>query len=464
MKKILLISYFFPPDSAVGGLRIARFAKHLPLFEWTPLVLTIEDRYRQRLDKERLRDVENVAIYRTSRLPALKDFYVALKNMLGNSKNKVHTGGMGHSTAPLDRLPDHETAAQKLKRYFISLFVFLPDEEKNWIIPAAIKAVSVIRKQKVDCLLTSGPPHSSHLIGLLAKKATNVKWIADFRDPWVDFLQYRTPLGRSTLSDRIEHWMEGLVVHGADGIMTTTPELRHVMESRYKMEQGKFFTVLNGIDADKFTSQDLPEKYNTFTISYGGSLYEGRTPEPLFAAIQKLLTERKITASQIAVKLFGSCEFIDGKPTVSVVQSYGLERIVEVSGQIPYSEAIRTMHRSHLLLLPVPSIHHLCIPAKLFDYFGTGTRVLALTEQGATAELLKMTGSGECFSPSDITGISDHLYMLMQRENRHLLTIDRTHFAQFDGKLLTQHLAERLKGLVNQSEGGTYCRKADSGF
>jgi len=246
--------------------------------------------------------------------------------------------------------------------------------------------------------------------------------------------------------------------------MTTTPELRQVMESRYKTEQGKFFTVLNGIDADKFTLQDLPEKYNTFTISYGGSLYEGRTPEPLFAAIQKLLTERKITASQIAVKLFGSCEFIDGKPTVSVVQSYGLERIVEVSGQIPYSEAIRTMHRSHLLLLPVPSIHHLCIPAKLFDYFGTGTRVLALTEQGATAELLKMTGSGECFSPSDITGISDHLYMLMQRENRHLLTIDRTHFAQFDGKLLTQHLAERLKGLVNQSEGGTYCRKADSGF
>ena len=461
MKKILLISYFFPPDSAVGGLRIARFARHLPSFGWTPLVLTIQDRHRVRLDKERSKDLQGVTIYQTDRLPTVRDGYLLAKTILRGGK--IANSSVHSHTPDLHGKPTgNEKVMQKLKRYFISLFVFLPDEDKNWVIPAALKAVSEIRSQKIDCILTSGPPHSTHLIGLLAKKITNVRWVADLRDPWVDFLPYRSALGRSALSDRIEQWMEGRVVRRADRVITTTPELKQVMEKRYAKEPGdKFVSILNGIDAEKFVSPDQPEKYAKFTIAYAGALYEGRTPEPLFEAIKKLISENKITPSQISVKLFGDCQAIDGRPTISIARSYGLDGVVEVSGTIPYSEAINTMRRSHLLLLLVPSIHHLCIPAKVYDYFGVGTRILALTEEGATAELLKATKGGEFFSPHDITGISDHIYMLMQAENKHLLTIDPARYAQFDGKLLTRQLADQLSAAAGQAGPVTCCEKEE---
>jgi len=457
MKKILLISYFFPPDSAVGGLRIARFAKHLPSFGWTPFVLTIKDRYRQRLDQGRMKDVQEVTIFQTSRLLSLRDIYLLVKStLLGGGKVERGFIKSASSEGSSDTL-GNETITQKLKRYFISLFVFLPDEDKNWIFPAALKAISEIKRHKIECILTSGPPHSSHLIGLLVKKATKVKWVVDLRDPWIDFLPFRTPLGRSALSDRIEHWMERVVVRHADRVLTTTPELKNALKRRYQNEPAdKFIDILNGIDTEKFASQYPIEKYHKFTITYAGALYEGRTPEPLFAAIKKLIDAKKISASQIAVKLFGDCQSIGAKPTIDVARSYGLEGIVEISKPVPYSEAIEMMRRSHLLLLLVPSVHYLCIPAKVYDYFGAGTKILAVTEQGATSELVKATRSGECFPPQDIAGISNYIYMLMQNENRHLLINDPACYIQFDTKRLTQQFAKELTALADDSQLGLY--------
>lgn len=447
-KKVLLIAYHFPPDSAVGGLRIAKFARYLPYFDWEPTVLTVEDRFRHQLDMERLKDLGGTKIVKTPQLPTLTKSLLSIKRMVPMFLKKRKMAETEHEDLYGEN-PGYsraETFLQKLKRYYLSLSSF-PDGERCWVIPAARQAIKEIKQVRFDCIMTSSPPHSSHLIGLIVKKCSNVKWIADFRDPWIDVLPNRSSLVRSALSDKNENWLEKLVIRNADKIITTTDEHRKVIASRFPHEPPKKFVYIpNGIDSEKFNNS-LPERYDKFTISYVGTIYLKRTPEPIFKAIQELVHSNKIRPDEIRFKLIGDCGLIDGKPTASIARAHGLEKIVEVSGPVPYMDAITVMQRSHLLVLLATAIQNINIPAKIYDYFGSGTKIIAITEHGATSRLIESTKSGECFKPSDIDGIAEYIFQLMTNKNRDSFRNNPSFYAQFDTKLLAGKLAEQFSSL-----------------
>ena len=450
MKRVLLIAYYFPPDFAVGGQRIAKFARNLPTFGWEPTVLTIADRYREQLDKERVNDLGNTRVIKTVKVPKFTDLLMVIKRTVAvifknkKSENRsVFVDGKAGNSGNVQA----ETLMQKIKRYYIS-FSFFPDYERSWVIPAALKAMFEIKRRQHDCIITSSPPHSSHIIGLIIKKLINVGWVADFRDPWMDILPYRAPYIRSTLSDRIESWIEGQVVRNANRILTTTNEHRIKLMGRFPSEAvDKFVYVSNGIDIKKFQTESLPERYATFTISYAGTIYLNRSPEPLFKAIQKLINAKKIEISTINFKLFGVFESIEGKTVFELARDYGIESIVEISAPIPLNEAIHVMKRSHLLLLLVTPIQSINIPAKIYDYFGSRTKILAITEPGATAELINTTNTGACFIPCDIDGIAEYIYSQCQNKNRDHVRNDPKQYTQFDTEVLTEKLSMTLSQL-----------------
>ena len=451
MKKILLIAYHFPPDAAVGGLRIAKFARYLPSFGWEPTVLTIKDRYREQFDKGRANDLNTTKVLKTVKVPRVTDFLLSIKRfaskMFGIKKVKERSESGDIYGENFGQIKS-ESYLQKLKRYYIS-FSFLPDGERSWVIPATIRAIVEIKRKRLNCVMTSSPPHSSHLIGLIAKRLTHVTWVADFRDPWVDLQKLKAPRIRTALSDKIEQWMEKQVIRNADTVITTTDEHRKAVMARFQTEaEEKFLYIPNGIDTEKYPLKDLVERYDTFTTSYVGTIYLNRTPEPLFKAIHKLISTGRVEPSEIKFKLFGNCELMDGKLMSSRIQAYGLDPIVEVSGPVPLSDALRIMQRSHLLLLLVTPIQSINIPAKIYDYFGSGTKIMAITEPGATSDLIKNTNSGTCFLPTDIDRIADHIFTLLRNEDRDRLRNDPTHYARFDAKLLSGQLAQRLFSLT----------------
>ena len=320
-RTILLVSYYFPPDSAVGGLRAAKFVRSLPEFGWEPSVLTVEDHYRdQGFDHGRLKGLEGVQIARTGALPSLSRLYLGLKSRLRK----------GASTASSVAVPvkrtGPETIVRRVKRYVVSLLIMLPDDQKNWSIYAAFAAVRRIREQKIDCVLTSGPPHSIHIVGLLARLFTRAKWIADFRDPWAEMLSEREPETRSPASDAVERWMEGLVMTYADKVLTTTNRLRLSLIDRYPgVAAGKFVCLPNSIDTHSIELVTGCVKYDPLTITYAGTLYFDRTPEPLFQAVGELIQAGLIAECDIRIKLVGHCRMIDNVDTVDVVRRYGLE-------------------------------------------------------------------------------------------------------------------------------------------
>jgi glycosyltransferase involved in cell wall biosynthesis len=391
---ILLASYHFPPDAAVGALRVAKLARILPEFGWAPHVLTVRDDLRREgLDEGRLEGLQDIPVLRTGELPRVFETLGRARFVFGSRSVGPNAAAIA---APIPAAAAGETLERWLARAFKSLFLFLPDDKKNWSLRAAASAVRLIRQRRIEWVLTSGPPFSTHIIGLVAKLLTGVKWVADFRDPWVDMLPERNPAMVSAASDRLESWMEWSVVTRADRILTTTERMRSAMTGRYSsLPPERFVCMPNSVDTDRIQPGDLRCKFEVFTITYTGSLYFHRTPEPLFEAVGQLLASDKASRESIRIKLVGQCREVNGRDTLRLAGSYGLDGVVEVIDRVPHCEAVRIMQRSHLLLLLAPERHRLVVPAKIFDYFGSGA---SIGRTGQDLRLLRIgrVDSGAC--------------------------------------------------------------------
>lgn len=448
-KKILLISYHFPPSFEVGGLRIANFARKLPLYNWTPYILTIKEYYLKKVDAGRLKGIEGIKIFRTRLSPTLIQGYLRLKSMYYSViRRKIVTMEELEKSYswPNTNSANGEKPPQRLKRYFISLFLMLPDRERNWIIPATLRAVLEIKRKKIDYILTSCPPVSVNLIGLLVKYITGVKWIADFRDPWLNSSGGKRMHVTCAISLKIERWLEKKVIQNADLLIFNTDWLRDEYKKRYAhQDSGKFVYIPNGFDPEFFSKFNALGKYDKFTISYTGSLYVGRTPEPIFMAIKKLAEEGRLDVQKIRIKLVGSCQNVDGIPTSRLVDSYGLGSAVEILDTVPYSESLEIIRRSHLALLLAPNLQFQ-IPAKVYDYMGVSTKVLALTDEGATEDLVNATGIGKAFRSSDISGVMEFIYQSVHNQKSLVFERDAL-ISKFSLKSITQRLVERLNGI-----------------
>lgn len=350
-----------------------------------------------------------------------QDLYILIKNnatnIIGNAANNHNNTDKFENTINNKDRPGqgNEKIYRKLRRYILS-FLSLPDTDRNWVLPASIKAIRLVRKMKIDCILTSGPPHSVHLTGWIVKKMTGVRWVADFRDPWVTTKAIREYVMRCEISDRMNQWMEKKAIVTADLVVTSTKPLREALKRRYRyafnnkhdISYDKFVHIPNGFDVEYFSKYNDMRKYKEFTLTHTGSMYFERSPEPIFKSLKELVEERKIQLTDIRVKLIGDCKTVGEKYIRDMIKSYGLEQVVDVIDTIPYSRAVEIIKRSHLALVFAPDQPYQ-IPAKIYDYMGVGTKILAICNEGATSDLVNETGIGKSFSPVDIEGIKEYM-------------------------------------------------------
>jgi hypothetical protein len=452
-RKVLLISYHFPPSPEVGGLRAANFAKHLPQLGWTPVILTIKDKYLKNLDTEKLNYLGPVTIVKAGRLPKISQLYVTVKqllNRLGGRRDALATGTEPRSGPSKPRERTVESLSAKVRRYVLS-FLSLPDEERNWTWPAVIRAIREVRRGNIDCILTSSPPYSVHMVGLLVRWLTGVPWVADFRDPWMTggskklYVTSRASLG-------IERWLEWKVVQRADLVVTNTEMLCDAFRKSYGTRlSDRFVCLTNGFDGEFFSQFGHIPKDERFTIIYAGTLYFGRTPEPVFKAVHELIRESQVNPESIRIRLVGQCGVMNGRPVEEVVRAYGLAGVVDVCEAVSYRCAIEMVKTSHLALLLAPNQPYQ-IPAKAYDYMGTGTRILALAESGATCDLVHSTGVGAAFRPSDVAGIKDFILRSMLSSMETGSPKHQGAVSSYEIRSITRRLARSLDALCHQDK------------
>lgn len=369
MKKVLIVSYYFPPDPQIGGLRIQGLAKYLPEFGWEPIILTKSNHER------------NVTPYRIVETDETNyDILTSFKKRIGLNANVTIKEQIGSTDKK-----NKKSIIDYILNIIIEIIAY-PDAQKEWYSPAIHTGQEVIKHEKIDALISSSMPVTSHTITTCLKAKCNVPWIADFRDLWTQNHYYGYSFARKV----IEKKLEIKTLRNADALTTVSENLSFSLE---KMHGGKkAYTVTNGFDPQEITKyHDLTEK---FTITYTGSFYRGkRDPSNFYLAVSELISDGIIDSNEILIRLYGPKEdWMNDE-----IEKYGLKDIVTEFGPVPRNVSLEKQRESQLLLLLLwdhPEEIGV-FTGKIFEYLASQRPVLAIGGQkGVVKDLLIRTNSG----------------------------------------------------------------------
>jgi len=446
--RMLLISYYFPPNQAVGGIRIAKFAKFLPEFSWQPYVLTIKEKYIPFKDHGRLTDIPNIKVYCTSVWPTLYQIALQLRTLIYRwlkkndpKKDQINTIGdtdRGRTTRPLAKL------WLNLKRNLNSLFE-IPDEHIGWLIPAVWKGYWLIRKEHIKVILSTSPPATGAVIGYILSKLTGKTLITELRDPWQ--LHGAKPSEiRSKMSDFIDEWLEHKITHSSHRIVVTTNHYRDFLRARYpRLPSTNFCTISNGFDSDDFKFPISKNgKKEQLIISYLGSFYYGRTPKAFLSALGEIVREARIAKHKVRVRFIGRVQNAEGDSVEALVNESGLKGCVTLNDTVTYNESVAEMRRADILLLFAPDQYYQ-IPGKTFEYLAAGRFIICFAKEGATADLIRKTRGGIVIDPEDVPGIKTAILELYsQWESGKQTNVNGVNLRGFERRALTEKLVHNL--------------------
>lgn len=446
MKKILVISFHFPPDAAIGAVRPAELAKHLPAHGWTPVVLTVDDRYYEKTDAKRY-PASGVKVFRTKKLGSIDSVYAAAKRIFKRKKKGSNQEPAGKQWFTPAGAQGRESLKSILLRYYNSLLVYLPDKEIGWLPFAILRGLKVIRSEKIDAIYTTSPPHSVHLVGLGLKLLTSKPWIADFRDPWEVALKPKR--SRSALSERIEKRMERAVVKNCDSAVSVTGRMTERLARLYPEYAGKFSTIPNGYDSTSLEGFRREKKHSRFTIAYAGSLYFGRNPKSIFEAVSGLIAQGAIDKGSFRVRLIGDCRTSDGVSVEKMIKKMGLEEVVEFIDTLPHAAALKEIAMAHAALLIAPA-QPLQIPGKVYEYIGLRTAIIAVCGDGATKDLLKSYERAYIAEPDNTREMKEAILGAMKGSAS---AQSRTFpYEEYERRTIARNVISSLKTLRPQSE------------
>lgn len=459
MKKALIIAYVFPPLPFAGTYRTLRFCKYLGERDWQPVVLTIREQRGMPRDDTLMDAVpEGIRVYRTPTIDPYRTYLSLLAWVLGRLNRGPTTGGNPARDGASDpRGPEPDESRNKgpepggPKRKILSILGRLqdrvlelfatPDHMVFWIPFAIIGGIRAILKEKIDVIYTSGPPHSSHLIGLALSRLLRKPWIADFRDPWIDSAGIKM-IWRSRGRRWIDGACERAVVRGADRVLVSSKSNRWTLVGRFAeiCDTQKIVTLTNGYDPGEFRDRPGPEG-STFEILHVGTFYLFQTPEPFLKGLQKWLeSASEGDRARMRVTLAGGRE----DSIERIIGKLGLEASVRQIDRVAHSEAVGLMCRAHLLLLILgfDETTRGILPSKTFEYLAAGRPILAVVPEGETASVIRDTNTGIVISDESpeavAAGIEQAFRMVVNGQFRP----NAETIAQYDGRVLTGRLAD----------------------
>ncbi len=396
-KRVLVVAYYFPPAGGPGVQRVLKAVKYLGLSGWQPTVLTVADGAFPQHDPSLAADVPpGVEVVRTR---ALDPF-----GLYGRL-----TGKKGTAAVPVGTAAGGGGAADRLARW-VRANLFLPDARVGWVPFARRAGLRMHRARPFDAVLTSGPPHSVHLVGRTLARRTGVPWVADFRDPWTGINFYHE-LPMTALARRIDHRLEASVLREADRLVTVSPTWARTLAEKAGRPEADVAVVHNGFDGADFAGlEGVAPPADRFVLAHVGSLYGSRNPAALWEALGRLRAAGRL--GRFALRLVGQ---VDAAARAEAA-AHGLADLIETRVYVQHAVAWREMRSASALLLSVEGfgLDRGMITGKLYEYLGSGRPVVGLgPADGDAAHLLQQTGAGLMTARDDAAGLASHLDRLL---------------------------------------------------
>lgn len=427
MKKVLIIAYYWPPAGGPGVQRWLKFVKYLPDFDMEPIVYVPENATYPIIDHDLVDQVNKNA---TVLKQPIKEPYKLASIFSKKSTTTISSG--------IIKAAKKQSFIEKILLYVRGNF-FIPDARVGWVNPSVDYLSNYIKTNAVDVIITTGPPHSMHLIGLELQKRFAVKWIADFRDPWTS-IGYHKELKLTDKSAQKHKDLEKEVLTKADTILTTSFTTKQEFA---EITTQPIHVITNGYDIETIEKPALSTK---FTISHIGSLLTKRNPRILWKALKEILKENKQFRNDFQLQLVGkvSSEIID------TIKEFKLDMYLNVIGYVSHTEALKYQRSSQvLLLIEIDSYETIgIIPGKLFEYMAAERPILAIGPVKSDVErIIKDTNAGKYFNYDHLEEVKQYILDCYQKYQQNDLKVHGIGLQYYSRKKLTEKLAEIIKSI-----------------
>ena len=385
MKRLLIITYYWPPTGGSGVQRWVKFSKYLPEFGWQPVVYTPENPERLARDESLLADIPACAEVIKTRIV---EPYAVYRRLTGGGSDEVN---------PVN-------AQKKNWKQRLSLWIrgncFIPDPRIGWVRPSVRFLKKYLAAHPVDAVVTTGPPQSVHLIGRGLKRALNLRWIADFRDPWTEMFYYKH-LGLGTAADRRHRRMEQSVLDEADTVISVTPLVQRDFQARTRTP---VVLVTNGFDEADFVADPPPRSDGKFRLVHTGLFAADGNPLNLWDALAERCASDPAFRDRLEIRLAGKVD----RAVTEAIRERGLGGNLIEPGYLPHDETVREQRSADILLLPLrrEPEYAKVLPGKIFEYLAARRPVLGIgQEDGAAAAVLRDTRAGRMFGWDEKEGL-----------------------------------------------------------
>ena len=403
-KKVLIITYYWPPAGGPGVQRWLKFVKYLKDFNIEPIVYIPENPNYPIVDESLVNEIPNdITILKHP----IKEPY-GFASVLNRKSSQTISKGI--------------ITEQKKQRFIEKLLLyirgnfFIPDARKNWIKPSVAYLSKYISDNNIKTIITTGPPHSLHLIGLELKNKLGVKWLADFRDPWTT-IGYHKQLKLTKSSIEKHKQLEAQVLQNADEVIVTSFRTKKEFQ---EITNQPITVITNGYDRDSDIEVVLDSK---FSLSHIGSLLSERNPELLWQVLREITIENKEFEAHFQLNLVGTIS----QEILKSIEEFSLTHYVNIVGYVSHKEAIAFQKKSQvLLLIEIDSEDTKCIiPGKLFEYMVSNRPIIAIGPKDSDVEqIIRETNTGSYFNYS---------------EHKRLKNIILEHFVAFQNANLQSH-------------------------
>ncbi len=429
MKKVLIISYYWPPSGGGGVQRWLKMTKYLPEYGWTPIIYTPSNGEAPVVDESLINqihpEVEKIA-------SPIWEPYTFYKRFTGKkSSEKVYSGFINDKK---------ESWTQKLSVFIRGNF-FIPDARKFWIKPGSKFLLKYVTDNKIDCIVSTGPPHSTHLIAFNVAKRTKTPWIADFRDPWTN-IDFYDQLRLTNWADKKHKKLEQLTLRNASKIVTVSNSWA---DDFRKLSNREVTVIRNGFDHADFENNTavLDKK---FTICHIGSMNSDRNPEALWIALDKLASKHQFSQS-LSIKLIGQVDH----SIFRSIEQYNLTPYLNHIPFLSHKDALKELQSSQVLLLPINDTPNSLgvIPGKIYEYLGARRPIIGIGPlNGDSAQILNDSGAGTMFAYESHSEIGSQIENYFDDFSKGQLESKTGQIMQYSRKAMAKSYAELLEDLT----------------
>ena len=446
MKRVLIISYYWPPTGGSGVQRWVKFAKYLPSEGWQPVIYTPENPEQLAVDESLAAEVPAEAEVIRTHITEPYELYKKFLKKSGHSREAVEVNPVN---------AQNKTFAQKAAMWVRGNF-FRPDPRCLWIGPSVKFLKKYLKEHPVDLIVSTGPPQSMHIIGMKLARETGLPWIADFRDPWTKIFYFKH-LSMTRTTERWHRRMEKRVLDEASAVVSVSPLVQQDLQN---MTQTPVELITNGFDECDFEQGDAPDQKSRlaaggpdkdFVITHTGLFAADGNPTTLWKALAAKCAKDEEFRKHLRIRFVGKTD----DAILEAVRAEGLDGHLTDMGYQPHAVAIREQRLASLLILPLRKEpeYKAVLPGKLFEYLASWRPVLGIGQpDGAMSMILNTTKTGVVLNWDDEASITRFIDLCWKNHLKGELTVDDADISQFTRRNLTHRMAELFDRLTRPKD------------